>query len=89
MVLAGLAPMGTGTNFPGALITRQEKTVMGTYYGTATPARDFPFFADLHMKGRIDLGKLISKTYTLDEVNEAFEDMLSGKQARGVMIFEE
>ena len=81
--------MGSGTNFPGALITRQEKTVMGTYYGTANPAKDFPFFADLHMKGRIDLCKLISKTYALEEVNQAFDDMLSGKQARGVMVFEE
>jgi len=79
LVLAGLAP--------GSLITRQEKTVMGTYYGTANPARDFPLFADMHLKGTIRLDQLITKTYTLDEVNEAFAEMLSGRLARGVIVF--
>jgi Zn-dependent alcohol dehydrogenase len=87
VVLAGLAPMGSSTQLPGSLITRQEKTVMGTYYGTANTARDFPLYADLHLKKRIDLERLISKTYSLEEINEAFEEMISGRQARGVIVF--
>ncbi|MHC4781214.1 MAG: zinc-binding dehydrogenase, partial [Planctomycetota bacterium] len=35
LVLSGLAPMGSATNFPAALLTRQEKSVVGSYYGTA------------------------------------------------------
>ena len=45
-------------------------------------------FAELHLGKRIDLERLISKTYTLDGINEAFEDMLSGRCARGVIVFE-
>jgi S-(hydroxymethyl)glutathione dehydrogenase/alcohol dehydrogenase len=87
-VLVGVSPMGSGTNLPGAIITRQEKTVTGSYYGTASPARDFKVYSDLFMQGKLDLKRLITQTYTLDEINQAYADMLSGTQARGVILFE-
>jgi len=86
-VLVGISPMGSGTNLPGAIITRQEKTVTGSYYGTANTARDFPLYADLYLKGKLDLESLISKKYPLEKINEAYADMLSGEIARGVIIF--
>jgi len=88
VVFAGVAPMGSSTNLPGAILTRQEKTVMGTYYGTANAARDFPLYADLYLKGKLDLNRLISKTYSLEQINDAYADMLSGEMARGVILFE-
>jgi len=87
VVLVGVSPMGSGTNLPGAIITRQEKTVTGSYYGTANTARDFPLYADLFLAGKLDLKRLISKTYKLDQINEAYEDMLAGQIARGVIRF--
>jgi len=87
VVFAGISPMGSSTNLPGSILTRQEKTVMGSYYGTSNPARDFPLYADLYMKGRLDLDRLISKRYSLDQINEAYADMLSGSVARGVVMF--
>jgi Zn-dependent alcohol dehydrogenase len=87
-ILVGISSMGSGTNLPGAIITRQEKTVTGSYYGTANTARDFPLYADLYMKGKLDLDRLVSKKYPLAQINEAYIDMLSGETARGVIIFE-
>lgn len=87
LVLAGLSAMGSTTNLPGAKITRQEKIIMGTFYGTSKPDRDFTFIADQHLKGNINLSSLISKTYSLEEINEAFKDMLTGNYARGVIKF--
>lgn len=87
VVLAGVAPMGSSTNLPGAVITRQEKTVTGTYYGSANAQRDFPRIVDLYRRGRLDLEKLVSRTYALDAINEAYADMLAGKVARGVILF--
>ena len=87
LVLVGVAPMGSSTNLPGAILTRQEKTVTGSYYGTANTARDFPLYADLYCRGQLQLDRLISRTYTLEEINEAYADMLSGKIARGVIAF--
>lgn len=87
VVLVGVSPMGSGTNLPGAIITRQEKTVTGSYYGSADTARDFPLYANHYLAGKLDLEKLISKTYPLEQINAAYADMLSGEVARGVIIF--
>lgn len=87
VILAGLAPMGTGTNLPGAVITRQEKTIKGSYYGSVHPRRDFPLLLDLYRGGRLDLDALITRRYALSQINEAYADMLSGKVARGVITF--
>lgn len=87
IIFAGISPMGSSTNLPGAILTRQEKTVTGSYYGSANAARDFPLYADLYKRGLLDLGRLVSKTYPLDQINEAYADMLSGEIARGVIVF--
>ena len=86
-VLVGLSAMGTSTTLSGAKIVRQEKIVMGSYYGTAHTARDFPLILDLYMAGKLDLDALVSRTYRLDEINVAFEAMLNGEVARGVVTF--
>jgi Zn-dependent alcohol dehydrogenase len=87
VVLAGISPMGSSTNLPGAIITRQEKTVTGTYYGSANTARDFPLFAELYLQGQLDLDRLVTRTYALDQINEAYAAMLSGELARGVIVY--
>ena len=87
LVLVGVSPMGSRTNLPGAVITRQEKTVIGSYYGTSNTARDFPLYADLYLRGKLDLERLISRKYKLDQINDAYADMLSGEIARGVIRF--
>jgi S-(hydroxymethyl)glutathione dehydrogenase/alcohol dehydrogenase len=61
--------------------------VTGSYYGTANTARDFPVYADLYLRGKLDLDQLISKTYKLEQINEAYADMLKGEIARGVIVF--
>jgi Zn-dependent alcohol dehydrogenase len=86
-VLVGLTAMGTDTPISAARLVRQEKAVLGSYYGTANTNRDFPLILDLYMAGKLDLGALVSQTYGLAEINRAFEDMLSGEIARGVVVF--
>jgi len=88
LTLAGLSPMGTGTNLPGAVITRQEKVIKGSYYGTINATRDFPLLLDLYMAGKLKLDELVSQTYSLNQINEAYEAMLSGAVARGVVVFQ-
>lgn len=87
LTLAGLSAMGTGTNLPGAVITRQEKVIKGSYYGTVNASRDFPMLLDLYMAGKLKLDELISQRYSLDQINDAYDTMLSGTVARGVIVF--
>ena len=88
LVLVGISPMGTGTNFPSALLTRQEKRVTGCYYGSANSLRDFTRYADLYLQGKLDLEALVSHTYQLEEINQAYADLLEGNLARGVILLE-
>jgi len=87
VVLEGLSPMGSNTNLPGAIITRTEKTIKGSYYGSVNPPRDFPLLLDLYMAGRLKLDELVSREYRLDQINGAFDAMLMGEVARGVIVF--
>jgi S-(hydroxymethyl)glutathione dehydrogenase/alcohol dehydrogenase len=86
-VLVGLSAMGSITPLSGAKIARQEKMILGSYYGSADTARDFPFLLDLYKAGKLDLDALVSQTYELPQINEAFNKMLSGEVARGVITF--
>lgn len=88
LTLVGLSAMGTGTNLPGAVITRTEKTVKGSYYGSVSPKRDFPLFLQMYQQGRLLLDELVSQTYRLDQINEAYAEMLTGRIARGVIVYE-
>lgn len=87
IVLAGLSPMGSATNLPGAIITRQEKTIKGSYYGSVNPSRDFPMLLDLYMAGKLKLDELVSREYPLSQINQAYDAMLGGEVARGVIVF--
>jgi len=86
VVFAGLTPATSTTNIFAAALTRQEKTVMGSYYGSADPARDFPRYARMYRAGRLDLDRLVRRTYRLDEINEAYADLVAGAPGRGVIV---
>ncbi len=85
LTLAGLAAMGTATNFPSAVITRQEKTIKGSYYGSVNAPRDFLMLVELYKSGKLNLDDLITRRYALEQINEAFADMNAGKIARAVV----
>lgn len=87
VIFSGLSASGSATNIPGARLVREEKTVMGSYYGTCDAHRDFPLYAEHYRTGNLPLDRLVSHRYSLDQINEAYADMLSGKSVRGVVVF--
>lgn len=87
VVLSGLSPMGSATNLPGSVLVRREIAVLGSYYGTCVASRDFPLYAKHCREGTLPLERLVSRRYRLDQINEAYADMLSGEGARGVVVF--
>jgi S-(hydroxymethyl)glutathione dehydrogenase/alcohol dehydrogenase len=68
-------------------LTLMEKQVVGSLFGSGNPRYDIPKLLGLYREGQIDLDGLITKTYTLDEVNDGYDDMRSGKNIRGVMVY--
>ena len=69
-------------------LTLMEKQVVGSLFGSGNPRYDIPKLLGLYREGQLDLDGLITKTYTLDEVNDGYDDMRAGKNIRGVMVYD-
>jgi S-(hydroxymethyl)glutathione dehydrogenase/alcohol dehydrogenase len=72
---------------PGMLIGYQRR-IQGSIYGGCSPQVDVPRLIGLYQSGDLKLDELITRRYKLDEVNEGYQDMLDGKNIRGVIIHE-
>ena len=64
-----------------------DKIYINPLYGKARPQIDFPILQQLYAKGDLILDKMVTKTYTLDQLSEAFADMHAGRNAKGVIVF--
>jgi S-(hydroxymethyl)glutathione dehydrogenase/alcohol dehydrogenase len=87
-VIVGMAAMNVRAPVTPYLMALQEKTLKGTMYGSVRPPVDFPRLVDLYMDGRLEIDRLVSRTYTLDQINEGFTALRGGQVARGVVVFE-
>jgi Zn-dependent alcohol dehydrogenase len=65
----------------------QEKTLKGTLYGSVRPNIDLPQLVELYLARRLELDRLVSRTYRLGDINDGFAAMLAGEVARGVVVF--
>lgn len=65
-----------------------DKIYINPLYGGAKPDIDFPKLEALYEKGDLILEEMITNTYKLDNLQQAFDDMLSGKNAKGVIVFD-
>jgi S-(hydroxymethyl)glutathione dehydrogenase/alcohol dehydrogenase len=63
-----------------------EKRVLGCFYGSAQMRRDVPRLVRLAEAGRLDVGALVSRRITLDEVNEALAALERGEVIRSVIL---
>ena len=84
----GMPSAGTKAALDVPILIRQEKTVIGSFYGSAHNVRDFNLYCDMCVDGRLPIDQLITHRYTLDQINEALDDMLTGEIGRGVVMFE-
>ena len=65
-----------------------DKTYINPLYGQCRPSRDFPRVFELYRRGLLLLDELVTTTYALDDANAAFEDLLAGTNAKGVVVFD-
>jgi S-(hydroxymethyl)glutathione dehydrogenase/alcohol dehydrogenase len=89
VVITGLADLeGLTVQVPGTVMTLFEKQIKGALFGGSNPTYDIPKVLDLYRSGQIKLDELVTKTYTLDQVNEGYEDLRQGKNIRGVILYD-
>ena len=70
-------------------ITAEARTIVGSYLGSAVPARDIPMYAQLWREGKLPVEALISSTIALADINSAMDDLADGLAVRQVILFDE
>ncbi|MBB1154233.1 MULTISPECIES: NDMA-dependent alcohol dehydrogenase [Amycolatopsis] len=87
IVLTGLNKLSVNNvNLPGSILTLFKKTVKGSLFGDCNPTTDIPKILGLYQSGDLKLDEIITRTYTLEEVNQGYDDLLEGRNVRGVLV---
>jgi S-(hydroxymethyl)glutathione dehydrogenase/alcohol dehydrogenase len=86
-VVVGVAKPSDTTAVRTMTLPFEEKTLTGSYFGSCVPRIDFPRMLALYMGGRLKLDELITRRYSIAEAPQAFADLESGRNARGVIVF--
>lgn len=91
---AGGTTITVGLPAPGALsqieplaLTAGARTIVGSYLGSAVPARDLPKFEQLWREGKLPLEKLISDRISLEQINDGMDALASGAALRQIITF--
>ncbi len=89
IVVTGLAPMmqmDVQLNlFEFAMMNKQIK---GTIFGSDSPRHAVPRLLGMYQAGQLKLDELVTRTYTLDQINEGYQDMRDDKNIRGMIVFD-
>lgn len=87
-ILVGVPRAEVAVNVPAFFgIVFNEKTIKGSWYGSSNVQQDVPKLVGLYKSGKLKLDELISRTVSLDEINDAFAALESGEVARSVIAY--
>ena len=85
-IAVGVPRFDQEVSLPTFALILSEKRLLGTVYGSAQVRRDFPRLIGLVEQGRLDLGGMVSKTFSLDDINKGFDAMKAGEVIRSVVV---
>ncbi|NLV80534.1 MAG: NDMA-dependent alcohol dehydrogenase [Rhodococcus sp.] len=87
VVITGLAnPAKLTVHVSGTELTLFQKTIKGSLFGSANPQYDIVRLLRMYDAGQLKLDELITTRYTLEQVNEGYQDLRDGKNLRGVIV---
>ncbi len=88
VVVTAVAPMeSVGIPISPFLLAMFQKRLQGCLYGMMTPSSDVPRLLAMYEQGQLKLDELVSRTYSLDEINTGYDDLHAGRNIRGVIDF--
>ena len=70
----------------GPMATVYEQRIQGSLYGSCNPRTDIPRLLRMHEEGRLELDRLITRRYSLDELNQGYRDQAAGEIVRGLLV---
>ena len=86
LVAVGLAALGEEFSLPTNELVQQEKRVVGSLYGSASPPLELPRIFSLYKAGRLPLERLLGAAHPLSAVNEAYAELIAGAPGRALVL---
>jgi S-(hydroxymethyl)glutathione dehydrogenase / alcohol dehydrogenase len=70
-----------------AMLTLMQKNLQGTIFGGGNPHFDIPQLLSMYKVGKLNIDDMITRQYTLEQINDGYTDMLEGRNIRGVIRY--
>ena len=86
--LVGMTPFGARASFEPFPFVDGGRRILGSNYGSADHAADFPRYAALHLAGRLPAERLVTARIGLDDLEDAFAAMRRGEGVRSMIRFD-
>jgi NDMA-dependent alcohol dehydrogenase len=89
IAVVGIGPV-SDQNIPVSpfILAMFQKRIQGVLYGSLSPSKDMLRLLAMYKAGQLKLDELVTRTYTLDQINEGYADMHAGRNIRGVITFD-
>ncbi|MCC6143024.1 MAG: Zn-dependent alcohol dehydrogenase [Candidatus Hydrogenedentes bacterium] len=88
MTVVGVGKLTQKLELNALMFPLTAKTFKGSMYGSAEFRVDFPKYLELYRQGKLDLDRMVTHTYRIDEAPQAFADLEAGRNARGVIVYD-
>lgn len=88
IVAVGMPPLGATSTYQPLLLADASQSILGSKMGGTVLKRDIPYLIDLYQQGRLKLDELVTRRYSLDQINEAIADTKAGNTRRNVIVFD-
>lgn len=87
-ITVGLPPPDARISVSPLGFVAEGRSLIGSYLGSAVPARDIPRFVELWRAGRLPVESLVSSTISLDDINVAMDRLADGTAVRQLIAFD-
>jgi S-(hydroxymethyl)glutathione dehydrogenase/alcohol dehydrogenase len=85
--VVGVPAAGVMLEIPGAQLLTQHRGLQGLFMGGNDFKREIPMLANMYLQGRLKLEELVAARIELDQVNQGYEVMRRGTEARSVIVY--
>jgi len=86
-ITSGLPNPKLGFSLSLSQMVGEEREIRGSYLGSGVPAIDIGRYIDLYKAGRLPVDKMMGKSFTLEQINEGFDELATGGNLRDAIVF--
>jgi alcohol dehydrogenase len=86
-ISAGLPHPDKRFQLPPVQLVGEERTLRGSYIGSAVPARDIPRYIEMYRRGKLPVDRLMGERLALEDINRGFDRLATGQALRDVVLF--